>query len=90
MRDNRPSIERDRTRKHIARVALAAVALAGLLALAPPAAAQSTKDHDNGGGDPWPFVPPIARILLSQDPVGRVVLWIADGYAAGSFQGYRR
>lgn len=87
MRDDRRSTERDRTRKHIARVALAAAALAALLALARPAAAQSKGDHDNGGGDPWPLVGPI---LLCQVPVGRVVLWILDGYAAGSFQGYSR
>ena len=87
MRDNRRSIDRDRRRTHLARMAVAAAALAALLALARPAAAQSKGDHDNGGGDPWPLV---GRVLLCQDPVGRVVVWILDGYAAGTFQGYRR
>jgi hypothetical protein len=84
MRDNHYSIERDRTRRHIARVAIGALVLGGLLALAVPAAAQSKGDHDNGGGDPWPLIPPIVGPFL--DPAGQLVVWILDT----ALQGYRR
>lgn len=88
MRGTGSAVAGDRTRRHIAR-AVTAVALAGLLALAGPAAAQSKGDHDNGGGDPWPDIPRlVGRIVLYQDPVGRAVLWILDGYGAGPLQGY--
>ena len=72
------AVASDRTRRHIARVAIAAIALAGLLALARPAAAQSSRDHDNGGSDPWDDVP---RLLGSldvpwQDATVRLAVWI--------------
>jgi hypothetical protein len=87
MRYTESAVAGDRTRKHLARVALAAAALAGLLALAGPAAAQSSKDHDNGGGDPWPDIPRlVGRVLLCQDPVGRVIVWVVDA----ALQGDRR
>ena len=74
----------DRTRRHIARAAIAAVALAGLLALARPAVAQSSGDHDNGGGDPGPDIPRlVGRFLLSQDPVGRLIVLIVDASLQG-------
>jgi hypothetical protein len=62
-------------------VAIAAIALAGLLALARPAAAQSTKDHDNGGGDPWPDIPRLVGHFL--DPASQLVVWIVDGALHG-------
>ena len=71
MRGTGSAVAGDRTRTHIARVAIVAVALAGLLVLARPAAAQSSKDHDNGGGDPWPLIPPlVGGLLFCQDPAG--------------------
>ena len=84
MRGTGSAVAGDRTRKHIARVALAAVALAGLLALARPAAAQSSWDHDNGGGDPWKDIPRLVGGFL--DPASRLVVWILDG----AIQGYKR
>jgi hypothetical protein len=84
MRRTGSAVAGDRTRRHIARVAIAAIALAGLLALARPAAAQSTRDHDNGGSDPWDDVPRLVGHFM--DPAGQLVVWILDG----ALRGFRR
>jgi hypothetical protein len=78
MRRTESAVAGDRTRRHIAREAIAAIALTGLLALARPAVAQSTRDHDNGGSDPWDNVPRLVGSLNVpwQDATVRLVVWI--------------